>query len=94
MKSGFVYMMTNIKRTTLYIGVTNDIERRILEHKVGIGSKFTSKYNLHFLMYFEELADITNAIDREKQLKNWHKEWKWDLIKSKNPHLKNLYLDL
>ena len=85
MKTGFVYMMSNSKRTTLYIGVTNDIERRVLEHKIGMGSKFTSKYNRHYLLFFEELPCMNDAIDREKQLKNWHKEWKWNLIKENNP---------
>jgi len=86
-------MLTNSKRTTLYTGITNNVERRVLEHKVGIGSKFTSKYNMHYLMYFEELPTIQEAIDREKQLKNWHKEWKWNLIKETNPNLEDLAND-
>ncbi len=90
MKIGFVYIMSNVKRNTLYIGVTSNIERRILEHKVGIGSKFTSKYNLHHLLYFEKLPTIGEAIDREKKLKNWHKEWKWNLIKEFNSKLEDL----
>lgn len=85
--------MSNFKRNTLYIGVTNDLERRVLEHKVGIGSKFTSKYNLHNLLYFEELPTIQDSIDREKQLKNWHKDWKWNLIKEQNPDLEDLAKD-
>ena len=90
MKQGFVYMVSNKNRTTLYVGVTNNLERRILEHKRGTGSAFTSKYNLTDLMYFEQIDGMLNAIKREKQLKNWHKEWKWNLIKKENPELKDL----
>lgn len=89
-KGGFVYLISNFNRTTIYIGVTNDIERRILEHKIGIGSKFSSKYNLKYLMYFEEHTTINDAIEREKQLKNWHKEWKWNLVKEDNPNFIDL----
>ena len=89
-KGGFVYLISNFNRTTIYIGVTNDIERRVLEHKIGIGSKFSSKYNLKYLMYFEEHSTINDAIEREKQLKNWHKEWKWNLVKEDNPNLLDL----
>jgi putative endonuclease len=90
MKQGFVYMVSNKNRTTIYVGVTNNLERRILEHKRGIGSAFTSKYNLTDLMYFEQIDGMLNAINREKQLKNWHKEWKWNLIRKDNPELKDL----
>ena len=90
MKFSYVYIMSNKIRTTLYIGVTNDIERRVKEHKNGEGSKFTHKYNLHELLYFETFNDIEQAITREKQLKNWHREWKFNLIKQQNPNLKNL----
>ncbi|MDP2237848.1 MAG: GIY-YIG nuclease family protein [Bacteroidales bacterium] len=93
MKQGFVYIMSNKNRTTTYIGVTNDIERRVLEHKSGFGSSFTKRYNLHDLIYFESISGMQNAIDREKHLKNWHKEWKWNLIKQENPELKDLAID-
>ncbi len=93
MKQGYVYILSNKNRTTLYIGVTNDIERRALEHKTGYGSIFTKRYNLHDLLYFERIMGMQNAIDREKQLKNWHKEWKWNLIKEENPELKDLAKD-
>lgn len=63
------------------------MERRILEHKSGKGSVFTGKYNLHYLLYYEEITGMRAAIDREKQLKKWHKEWKWNLIRSFNPAL-------
>jgi putative endonuclease len=93
MKQSFVYIMSNFKRTTTYIGVTSDLERRVLEHKRGVGSKFTTKYKLKYLIYFEEISDISQAIEREKQLKNWHKDWKWSLIKGKNPELLDLSSD-
>jgi len=78
----------------LYIGVTSDLKKRITEHTDDLGSSFTRKYNLKFLIYFEEFSDINQAIAREKQLKNWHKDWKWNLVKSLNPELKDLYEDL
>ena len=93
MKEAFVYIMTNKKRTTLYIGVTNDLERRVLEHKSGEGSVFTSKYKLTDLVYFEQIPGMLNAIEREKQLKNWHRDWKWNLIKESNPGLEDLAKD-
>ena len=85
--------MSNKNRTTLYIGVTNDLKRRVYEHKIGQGSKFTSKYILCDLVYYEHIYGMQNAINREKQLKNWHKKWKWNLIKKLNPELKDLAED-
>jgi putative endonuclease len=88
-KQGFVYILSNKNRTTLYIGVTNDLQRRILEHKAGKG-KFSSKYNLFDLLYFEQINGIARAIEREKQLKNWKSEWKWEIIEEENPELNDL----
>ena len=82
--------MCNKNRTTLYIGVTSNIHRRVLEHKSGCGSVFTSRYNLVALLYFERIMGMRKAINREKQLKNWHKDWKWNLIKEKNARLEDL----
>jgi len=82
--------MSNEWLTTLYIGITNNLERRVLEHKVNKESNFTKKYKLNRLIYFEEGASIEDAIAREKQLKKWHIDWKWNLIKSMNPDLKDL----
>ncbi|WP_435135844.1 GIY-YIG nuclease family protein [Formosa sp. A9] len=90
MQSSFVYILTNTYRTTFYIGVTNNLERRILEHQNGIGSLFTKKYNLKDLIYFEQFSDIKQAIAREKQSKNWKKDWKINLIKEMNPKLETL----
>jgi putative endonuclease len=89
-KLGYVYIMSNRHRTTIYIGVTSDLERRVYEHKNSLIKGFTEKYKLFDLVYFEEIFGMQNAIDREKQLKTWKKEWKWDLIKSKNPRLVDL----
>ncbi len=90
MKFSFVYIMTNTYRTTLYIGVTSNLKKRVEEHMEGLGSAFTKKYNLTDLIYFEEFSDINQAIQREKQLKNWHREWKLNLVKEKNPMLSTL----
>ena len=82
--------MTNYLNTTFYIGVTNNLYRRILEHKNGINKGFTNKYNLNKLVYFEISDSIENAINREKQLKNWKRQWKIDLIQKTNPGFQDL----
>ena len=90
MKTGYVYILSNYERTTLYIGVTSNLNNRIAQHKSGNGCKFTSKYKTHYLMHYECFNDMNDAIRREKQLKRWHKEWKWNLIKTNNPSLIDL----
>ena len=82
--------MSNQRRTILYVGVMADLIARVLQHKTGEGSKFTKKYNCIDLLYYESFSMIEEAISREKQLKNWHKEWKWNLIKDFNPGLVDL----
>jgi len=82
--------MSNFTKTTFYIGVTNDIVRRVTEHKAMKTKSFTSRYKVTDLMYYEYFELITDAIDREKQLKNWHREWKINLIKSVNPEMLDL----
>jgi putative endonuclease len=79
--------MTNKIRSVFYIGVTNNLETRVWAHKSNKGSTFTAKYNCHYLVYYEDYADIRNAIAREKQLKNWKRDWKIELIKKENPDL-------
>ncbi|MDO8495678.1 MAG: GIY-YIG nuclease family protein [bacterium] len=91
MKHYYVYIITNKYNTTFYIGVTNNLERRLLEHKNKIIKGFSNKYKLVKLVYFEETNNINEAIKREKQLKNWHREWKINLIKSSNPDFNNLW---
>lgn len=90
MQYSFVYIMTNKYRTTFYIGVTSNLTNRVIEHMLGEGSKFTKKYSLTDLVYFEKFTDINQAIAREKQLKNWHHDWKINLIKELNPTLETL----
>ncbi|WP_422351448.1 GIY-YIG nuclease family protein [Flagellimonas sp.] len=90
MENSYVYIMTNKYRTTFYIGVTSNLSKRVVEHQMGNGSKFTKKYNLVELIYYETYSDIEQAIAREKQLKNWRHEWKINLIKKTNPKLKTL----
>lgn len=93
MKTGYVYIIGNRWKTTLYIGVTSNLKRRILEHKAGCGSGFSKRYNLNELLYFEVIPGMLAAIAREKQLKNWHRDWKWNLVKKTNPKLKDLAED-
>jgi putative endonuclease len=86
-----VYIMTNKHNTVLYTGVTNDLQRRVLEHKSGRGSKFTSKYKIIKLVYFEMGDNVDAAIAREKQIKAGSRQKKIDLINSMNPEWKDLY---
>ena len=90
MRKGFVYIMSNKNRTTFYIGITSDIKRRVLEHKSGKGSVFTHKYNLFDLVYYGIIEGMLESIAREKQLKNWHRDWKINLIKEGNPTMADL----
>ena len=90
MKRGYVYILSNTGRTTFYIGVTSDLERRLQQHKDGFGGTFTSKYKTTDLVYVEEYESIQVAIAREKQLKAWHRKWKIHLIKSMNPEMNDL----
>lgn len=90
----FVYIMSNKPHGTLYIGVTNNLIKRVFQHKIGLQSGFTKKYKLKMLVYFECYADINFAIQREKNLKHWSKEWKRILIEKMNPQWLDLYEDL
>ena len=88
----YVYILTNGKRT-LYVGVTNDLARRVYEHKNKLGDGFTKKYNLTYLAYYDETAAIISAIEREKQIKGWRRSKKIELIESVNPKWKDLSMD-
>ena len=90
MKSYFVYIMSNQARTALYVGVTNNLERRVLEHKNHVLKGFTDKYNCEDLVYFEEIPNINSAIEREKQIKGWGRVKKDQLIDSINPQKRDL----
>ena len=81
-----VYILTNNTDSVMYIGVTNNLNRRLLEHKNEQMEGFTKKYHLHKLVYFENYSEINDAIAREKQLKGWTREKKNQLVKSKNPN--------
>lgn len=94
MKEGFTYILSNKNRTVLYIGATGSLKERIELHMQGKATAFTKKYSVNDLLYFESFTEYHKAFVREKQIKNWRSKWKWNLIKSKNPQLKNLYLEL
>ena len=87
----YVYIMTNFHNTVLYTGVTNNIQRRVFEHRSGKGSSFTARYHLTKLVYFETSSDISAAISREKQIKAGSRQKKIDLINSINPEWNDLY---
>lgn len=84
-KSYYVYLMTNRNNGTLYIGITNNLEARTQQHKQGKGSRFTSKYGLTLLVYYEHFHYVNDAIAREKELKRYRRKWKLELINKHNP---------
>ena len=92
-KTCAIYIMTNYLETSLYIGVTSNLQKRVWEHKNKVVKGFTEKYNVNKLVYYELTDSIESAINREKQLKRWHREWKINLIKEMNPEFKDLSLD-
>jgi putative endonuclease len=94
MIKGYIYITTNKNFSVIYIGATKNLKNRIESHRNGTGALFTKKFNATILIYFEEFDDYKDAFTREKQLKNWHKDWKWNLAKVLNPELKDLYLEL
>jgi putative endonuclease len=89
----YVYILTNRNDNVLYIGVTNNLERRVFEHKNKLVKGFTERYNLTKLVYYEVTNDIHSAMEMEKQLKNWHRDWKMNLIGSFNPAWRDLSED-
>ena len=90
MQKYYVYILSNQTNSTLYIGVTNDLKRRLYEHKNKLIDGFSSKYNTNKLVYFEETSDVKTAIQREKNLKKWNRQWKNELIEKTNPDYKDL----
>ena len=90
----YVYIICNYNNTTLYIGITNDLKRRIWEHKNKVVAGFSKKYNLNKLVYYEVFDDPENAITREKQIKSGSRDKKIELIKSINPEWIDLYANL
>ena len=92
-KSYYVYLLAGKRNGTLYIGITNNLKRRMFEHKDKLSRGFTKKYNVNRLVYFEQYNDVRQALTREKRLKKWHRAWKLELIEKSNPEWKNLSLD-
>jgi putative endonuclease len=90
----YIYILANDRNGTIYIGVTSDLERRIKQHKMKVFKQsFTAKYSVDKLVYYESVENSESAITREKQLKNWTRQWKLDLIEKQNPQWKDLSID-
>jgi len=92
-KNYYVYILANKRNGTLYIGVTNNLEKRVAEHREKIIEGFTKKYDVSLLVYFEETLDFNSAIAREKQLKKWNRDWKLRMIEKFNPNWDDLSKD-
>ena len=92
-KTYAVYIMTNYSQTSFYIGVTGNLPKRVWEHKNKFVEGFTKKYNIDRLVYYELTDSAETALNREKQLKRWHRDWKINLIKEMNPDFKDLPRD-
>lgn len=93
-RGGYIYLITNKHDTVIYTGVTNDLRKRVYEHREGLVDGFTKKYNVKKLVYYEIADDIESAIAREKQIKAGSRKKKIALIKSMNPAFKDLYTEL
>jgi len=91
MKTYYVYMMSNKLNNVLYIGVTNDIIRRVHEHKNNLTEGFTNKYNCHKLVWYQQTQDVNSAIIQEKRMKKWKREYKENIINDMNPEWNDLY---
>ncbi len=91
MKTYYVYIMASKKDGVVYIGVTDNLIRRVFEHKEGLTEGFSRKYFVKKLVYFETTNDVNSAIDREKQIKRWKRSWKIELIEKENPQWLDLY---
>jgi len=91
MNEYYVYIMASKRNGTLYIGVTNDIIKRVHQHRNDEVEGFTAKYKIHHLVWYESCKDIREAIAREKQLKKWNRKWKLALIENSNPQWQDLY---
>ena len=90
----YTYMLASKRNGTLYIGVTNDLVRRIYEHKSKVADGFTKKYGIDRLVWFDQTPDIGAAIQREKTMKHWPRAWKVNAIEADNPEWRDLYEDL
>ncbi len=92
--SYWVYLLASKPRGTLYVGMTNDLVRRIAEHREGLVPGFTKTYNVKMLVHFEEHASVLEAIKREKRVKRWARDWKIALIRKKNPEWRDLFYEI
>ncbi len=90
----YVYILASKKNGTLYTGITQDLIKRVYEHKNDLVDGFTKEYQVHKLVYYEETSDPSSAIQREKRIKKWNRQWKIKLIEKTNPHWRDLYEDL
>jgi putative endonuclease len=93
-KKGYLYILASRRNGTLYVGVTSDLIKRIEEHRQKLVDGFTKKYEITNLVYFESFEDIRDAIVRERQIKEWKRKWKTELIQSVNPYWRDLYEDI
>jgi putative endonuclease len=93
-KKGYLYILANRRNGTLYVGVTADLVKRIEEHRQKLVEGFTRKYEITHLVYFETFEEIREAIIRERQIKEWKRKWKTELIQSINPYWRDLYEDI
>jgi putative endonuclease len=94
MKSYWVYILASRPRGTLYVGMTNDLVRRIYEHREGLAVGFTKEHRVKTLVYYEQHATAIGAIQREKNIKHWSRKWKMDLVLSQNPDWRDLWDDI
>ena len=94
MKDYYIYILASRRNGTLYIGVTNNLIKRVGEHRDDVTGGFTKRYKVHNLVYFEHTNDIRAALEREKRVKAWKRAWKIRLIEELNPEWKDLYNDL
>ena len=92
-KTYAVYIMTNYSQASFYIGITGNLQKRVWEHKNKFVEGFTKRYNIDRLVYYELTDSVETALNREKQLKRWHRDWKINLIKEMNPQFKDLSMD-
>ena len=90
-KQGYVYILASRRNGTLYIGVTSNLLQRVWQHKEGLVEGFTQEYNVKTLVWYQQCDDIAGAIQREKQMKEWKRQWKIDLIERTNPFWRDLY---
>lgn len=93
-RSYYVYLLASRRRGTLYVGVTNELRKRVWQHKQDLVEGFTKKYGVKILVWYEQTESIESAIVREKQIKKWNRDWKVELIEKNNPQWKDLYEDI